>query len=84
MKTLDTLPEAGLRESYERDGYCVVPQLFEAPECRTWKDEALRVLSEHAKPSATVYVGAAASPVFYALASHPQLMAIRYWDFVRC
>lgn len=77
MKTLETLHGPSLRASYERDGYCVVPQLFEASECQTWKAEALRVLRERAKPAATVYVGAAAaSPIFYALASHPRLVAI--------
>lgn len=75
MKTAEQ--GSGLREAYERDGYCVVPQLFAATECQTWKAEALRLLREYSRPSATVYVGAAAaSPVFYGLASHPRLVEV--------
>ena len=71
-------PDAqGLRTMYEQDGYCALPRLFEESECQQWKREALRVLREQAKPSATVYVGvAAASPIFLALASHPRLVAV--------
>jgi hypothetical protein len=65
------------REDYKRDGYFVVPRLFEPAECEAWKGEALRVLRECAGPRSTVYVGAAAaSPSFYALASDPRLVAV--------
>ncbi|MDF2439859.1 MAG: phytanoyl-CoA hydroxylase [Abditibacteriota bacterium] len=77
MKTSAAPELPGLHAQYEREGYCVIPHLFEEHECRQWKSEALRVLREHAKASATVYVGAAAtSPLFYALASHPRLVAV--------
>jgi ectoine hydroxylase-related dioxygenase (phytanoyl-CoA dioxygenase family) len=66
-----------VREAYERDGYCIVPQLFNSAECQVWKDEALRVLREYAGDRSTVYVGAAAvSPNFYSLASDPRLAAV--------
>jgi hypothetical protein len=69
--------EAFKREEYERDGYCIVPKLFEPAECQMWKGEALRVLRECAGPKSTVYVGAAAaSSSFYALASDPRLVAV--------
>ncbi|HEX8236084.1 MAG TPA: phytanoyl-CoA dioxygenase family protein [Abditibacteriaceae bacterium] len=65
------------REDYERDGFFIVPQLFDAEECKTWKREALRVLRESAGPKSTVYVGAAAaSPIFYALAGDSRLVAV--------
>jgi ectoine hydroxylase-related dioxygenase (phytanoyl-CoA dioxygenase family) len=73
-----TLNGPELREAYERDGFCLVPHLFEQDECEEWKEEALRVLCEQqqtGKRVNTVYVGAAAaSPLFYALASHPRLI----------
>ena len=69
-----------LQEAYERDGFCLLPQLFEQGECIEWKQEALRLLHEQQKSgkrAVTVYVGAAvASPLFYALASHPRLTAV--------
>ena len=75
--TTQSWREASKREDYERDGYCVVPKLFEPAECQAWKGEALRVLRECAGPRSTVYVGAAAaSPSFYALASDPRLVAV--------
>jgi ectoine hydroxylase-related dioxygenase (phytanoyl-CoA dioxygenase family) len=75
---LDGLSEGPmLRTSFEQDGYCVLPYLFEASECQQWKDEALRVLREGANPAATVYVGAAAaSSLFYTLASDERLLSV--------
>ncbi len=66
-----------LRARFEEDGYCILPHLFQLEECRQWKNEALRVLQENAGSQATVYVGAAAaSPLFYNLASDPRLLAV--------
>jgi ectoine hydroxylase-related dioxygenase (phytanoyl-CoA dioxygenase family) len=63
--------------AYDRDGYWIEHGLFSAKECDALKVEALRVLREKAKPGASVYVGvAAASPMYYKLASDPRIVAI--------
>jgi ectoine hydroxylase-related dioxygenase (phytanoyl-CoA dioxygenase family) len=60
---------------YDRDGFVVIPDVISREECLQLKAEGLRVLKEHASPKATVYVGvAAASDVFYKLASDPRII----------
>jgi hypothetical protein len=64
-----------LAERYERDGFVLVQGVFSRDECSALKAEGLEVLRQHARPGATVYVGAAAvSPVFRALASDARLV----------
>lgn len=62
---------------YERDGFLIVPDLLTSNECKQLKREGLKVLSEHAKPGSTVFVGAAAnSSLFYRLASHARIVKV--------
>jgi len=62
-------------ERYERDGFVLVPDLFTRDECAALKAEGRDVLRKHARPGATVYVGAAASSgVFFDLASDDRLV----------
>jgi hypothetical protein len=64
-----------LAAQYERDGFVVLPQVLSADECRSLKEEGLRVLREHSDARRTVFVGvAAASEVFYKLASDPRIV----------
>jgi phytanoyl-CoA hydroxylase len=66
-----------LAQRFERDGCVAVSGLFTRDECAALKAEGLEVLRGHARPGATVYVGAAAaSPVFYELASDPRVVAV--------
>lgn len=66
-----------LATQYEKDGFLVVPDLLNTQECEALKAEGLKVLSEHAKPGSTVFVGAAvASTLFYRLASNPRIIRI--------
>lgn len=63
--------------SYDRDGYCIVPRLLRDEECDALKAEGLRVMQEHARKEATVYVGAAlASPAFRQLADDPRVVSV--------
>jgi ectoine hydroxylase-related dioxygenase (phytanoyl-CoA dioxygenase family) len=62
-------------QRYERDGFVLVEDVLRRDECSALKAEGVEVLRRHARPGATVYVGAAAvSPVFHALASDPRLI----------
>jgi phytanoyl-CoA hydroxylase len=62
-------------ERYKRDGFVLVEDVLSREECSALKAEGLEVLRRHARPGATVYVGAAArSPVFRALASDDRLV----------
>jgi ectoine hydroxylase-related dioxygenase (phytanoyl-CoA dioxygenase family) len=71
------MTKSDLATQYERDGFCVVTRLLTGQECAALKDEAQRILREHATGKGTVYVGAAVvSPLFYNLASHPQIVAV--------
>ena len=66
-----------LSEQYERDGFLVVPDVLDSAECALLKAEGLKVLSQHAKPGSTVYVGAAvASALFYRLASNARIVRV--------
>jgi phytanoyl-CoA hydroxylase len=63
--------------SYNENGYYVASKIFSDEECEAMKVEAMRVLREKANPKSTVYVGvAAASPMYYRLASDPRLVAV--------
>jgi hypothetical protein len=62
---------------YEDDGFLIVPDVLTAAECSALKTEGLKVLSDHAKPGSSVYVGAAvASPLFYRLASDARIVQV--------
>ncbi len=62
---------------YEKDGFLVVPDLLSADQCEALKEEGLKVLSEHAKPGSSVYVGAAVnSNLFYRLASDKNIVRV--------
>jgi phytanoyl-CoA hydroxylase len=64
-------------EDYERDGFVVAPKLFTDAECDRLKEEAIRLLNEKSNKNRTVYVGvAAASPLYYKLASDPRMVAV--------
>jgi len=77
MKTTELPASDAIAAAYERDGYWVEPSLFSAKECDELKAEALRVWKEKAAPGSSVYVGvAAASPMYYRLASDPRIAAI--------
>ena len=61
---------------YEPDGFCILPDLFSDKECADLKAEILRILKSHARPGASVYVGAAVvSPIFQALAGDERIIA---------
>lgn len=65
-----------LQQQYERDGFVVLREVLSRDECAVLKAEGLRVLKEHARPNSSVFVGvAAASQVFYDLASDPRIAA---------
>jgi ectoine hydroxylase-related dioxygenase (phytanoyl-CoA dioxygenase family) len=62
-------------ERYARDGFVLVENVLSRDECSALKAEGVEVLRQHARPGASVYVGAAAvSPVFRALASDDRLV----------
>jgi len=66
-----------IAKNYERDGYFIARGLLRDEECEMLKTEALRLMSEHARQGATVYVGAAAqSAGFRALADDPRIVKI--------
>ena len=66
-----------IRAAYERDGFYIRERLLTEAECADLKTEAMRVMREHAKPTHSVYVGAAVvSPVFYKWADDPRVVAI--------
>jgi ectoine hydroxylase-related dioxygenase (phytanoyl-CoA dioxygenase family) len=68
---------SSLQQDFERDGFCVVPQLLSAEQCEQLKAEAQQVLHECGNEGATVFVGAAAaSPMFYDLADDSRVVAI--------
>lgn len=52
---METL-QPSLKSNYERDGFVIVPDLLTESECEELKAEAKRVLEQHAKRSASVYV----------------------------
>lgn len=63
--------------NYDHDGYYIANRLLRDEECDMWKEDGLRVLREHARKGASVYVGAAvASPAFRQLAEDPRVIAI--------
>jgi ectoine hydroxylase-related dioxygenase (phytanoyl-CoA dioxygenase family) len=63
--------------AYECDGFWIASSLLAPAECERLKQEARRVLREHARPTATVYVGVAVvSSIFYQLADDPRIVAI--------
>ena len=67
----------GLAAQYDRDGFVIVPDVLGLDECRALKEEGLKVLREHAKPTQSVYVGVAvASKMYYDLASDPRIVEI--------
>ena len=69
--------ENSLALRYEKDGFLVIPDILTSAECDELKREGVKVLSEHAKPGSTVYVGAAAaSSLFYRLASDARIIRV--------
>jgi ectoine hydroxylase-related dioxygenase (phytanoyl-CoA dioxygenase family) len=77
MSTTQLPASDQIAAAYDRDGYWIEHALFTAKECDELKVEALRVLREKAKPGASVYVGvAAASPMYYRLASDPRIVSV--------
>lgn len=69
--------DTSLAAQYERDGFLMIPDLLNANECSALKAEGLKVLSQHAKPGSTVFVGAAAnSNLFYRLASNARIVRV--------
>ncbi len=64
-------------KDYARDGFVVAHELFTPRECEELKAEGAKILREKMRPGATVYVGvAAASPMFYKLASDERIVAV--------
>ena len=64
-----------LMERFERDGFVLVENVLSRDECTALKAAGKEVLREHARPGATVFVGAAAaSGVFFDLASDDRLV----------
>ena len=77
MNSTTLSPSNQIIEAYQRDGFWIAHDLLSAKECQELKTEALRVLRENAKPNVTVYVGvAAASPLYYRLASDPRVVEV--------
>lgn len=77
MKATELPVSDAVTQGYQRDGYHVAHDLLTAKECEELKIEAMRVLREHGRPGATVYVGvAAASPTYSKLADHPRIVTI--------
>jgi ectoine hydroxylase-related dioxygenase (phytanoyl-CoA dioxygenase family) len=77
MKTNQVPLHDKVSEAYNRDGYWIEHGMFPGDECEGLKQEALRVLREKARPGRTVYVGvAAASPLYYQLASDPRIVSV--------
>lgn len=77
MKVTELPVSDAVAQAYERDGFYVAHTLLAAKECEELKNEAMRVLREHGRPGATVYVGvAAASPTYYKLADDPRIVSI--------
>lgn len=69
--------QTSLSTKYKRDGFLIATDLLKPHECEQLKVEGLKVLQEHAKPGSTVFVGAAAaSPMYYQLASDPRIVSI--------
>lgn len=74
MKKTESLSPAA---RYDRDGFIIIPDLLSAKECDTLKAEARKVLDEHAKPGASVYVHVAVvNAAFRALAEDSRLVDI--------
>ena len=70
----DTL---ALGAAYQRDGFLVAPGLFNTEECAALKTEAKRVIAEHGRVFASVYVGASVvSASFRQLADDPRVVNI--------
>lgn len=68
---------SSLSANYDRDGFVVIPDLLSAKECDNLKVEARKVLDEHAKAGASVYVHVAVvSAMFRALAEDPRIVDI--------
>ena len=82
MQQTCTQPISTLSQEYERDGYCIVPQVLTAGECEQLKAEAIELLKAKAKERPdgrrpTVFVGvAAANQTYYRLASDPRVAAV--------
>jgi len=67
---------AHFNQRFEADGFCIAPDLFSPAECDALKVEAARVMKEHARPNATVYVGVSiVSPIYRDLAGDGRLVA---------
>lgn len=74
---MKTLPDQKLKLKYERDGYVIVRDLLTSNECEELKAEARRVLEQHAKPSASVYVHVAVvSRKFRDLSENPRVVSV--------
>lgn len=77
MKSTELPVSSAVAEAYDRDGFWVAREMLTTRECEELKAEALRVMREHAKPGATVYVGVSAvSPMYYRLADDPRVVAV--------
>ena len=77
MNSLSEMTNVDLAAHYERDGFVVVPDVLSREECAALKEEGQRVLRAHAGKNNSVYVGvAAASKVYYDLASHPRIIEV--------
>jgi ectoine hydroxylase-related dioxygenase (phytanoyl-CoA dioxygenase family) len=77
MEQKTSAADRSVADQYEKNGFLVVPDLLTPKECEQLKCEGLKVLSQHAKPGSSVYVGAAvASALFYRLASNARLVNV--------
>jgi len=66
-----------LAHEYDERGYVIVPDLLSPGECDELKQEARRVLDEHARARASVCLHvAAASPLFHALSGDARVLAV--------
>lgn len=74
---MEILRPRNLQADYARDGYVIVRDLLTPAECEELKAEARRVLAQHAKRNASVYVHVSVvSPKFRALSENPKVVSV--------
>lgn len=77
MNPVTSISSPPVADRYAADGYIILERLIPDKDCDILKQEAQRVLQEHARPTASVYVGAAVvSPLFRTLADDPRVVDV--------
>ena len=77
IPSIDIRDLSTLNAAYQRDGFLIVPNLFNAHECASLKTEAKRLVAEYGRAFSSVYVGASiVSDVFRQFADDARLVDI--------